>query len=115
MVTCALRTQDKPIPNTTARQEPTMNPSVIVPVYSNAMRHLPMRLLVEPMEMDAALARLMPPAAAGAGATGAPLGQTSDAAWMWTESGAHAVEVTEHPLPDGIDFLEFHALLNAAH
>lgn len=90
-----------------------MNRHPAVPVFSSAMRHLPMRLLVEPVEMDAALARLMPPvAAAGVGGSSHPAWE-ADADWMLTESGADAVEVTEHLLPDGIDFLQFHALLCA--
>ncbi len=88
-----------------------MNQRPVVPVFSSAMRHLPMRLLVEPMEVDAALARLMPSvAAAGAGAS--TPAREAEADWMSTESGADAVEVTEHLLPDGIDFLQFHAMLN---
>jgi hypothetical protein len=85
-----------------------------VPVYSDSMRHLPMRLLVEPMEMDAALARLMPPAAVS-GVSRSTHAPEADAAWMLTDGGVDGIEVTEHLLPEGIDFLAFHALLSAAH
>ena len=90
-----------------------MNQRPVVPVFSSALRHLPMRLLVEPMEMDAALARLMPPVAA-VGAAGSVPVREADADWMWTETGADAVEVTEHLLPEGVDFLQFHALLSGS-
>ncbi len=88
-----------------------MNQRPVVPVFSSAMRHLPMRLLVEPMEVDAALARLMPPVVV-AGVVGSNPARETDIDWMWTETGPGAVEVTEHLLPDGIDFLQFHALLS---
>jgi hypothetical protein len=110
MAICVVRLQDRFTPH----QELTMNPPPVVPVFSSAMRHLPMRLLIEPMQVDAALARLMPPVAPVATACSSP-DREADADWMWTESGADAVEVTEHLLPDGIDFLQFHALLSAAH
>jgi hypothetical protein len=93
-----------------------MNHPVNVPVYSNSMSHLPMRLLVEPLKMDAALARLMQPASIPpVSSVQHGQNQESDASWMWIDSGFDAVEVTEHLLPDGIDFLQFHALLSAAH
>ncbi|MEY8876187.1 MAG: hypothetical protein AB9M60_06745 [Leptothrix sp. (in: b-proteobacteria)] len=88
------------------------------PVYSSGLRHLPMPLLVQPVEVDAALARLMSPLQPGAASASAHAGTdvlAGDATWGWIEAGANAVEVTEHLLPDGIDFMQFHALLSAVH
>jgi hypothetical protein len=107
-----------------ATQNPMKSPA---PVYSSGLSRLPQPLLIEPLEVDAALARLL-----GANPTHAPARPNAkvsavgarqaaktrtEVEWDgdWTHNDMSGVEVTEHLLPEGLDFAAFHALLKLAH
>jgi hypothetical protein len=68
-------------------------------------------LIAETVRMDAALARLlrgMPARAAE---------PRSEPAWGWLDGGPSSVglEITEHTLPDGVDFFSFQTLVGELH
>lgn len=90
------------------------------PLYPSGRSRLPLPLLVEPVEVDAALARLMGTKprnrpAAMVGQAARPEREADTSNWDWLDTSMAGVEVTEHPLPEGIDFAAFHALLRLAH
>lgn len=68
----------------------------------------------ESVRMDAALARLLRQSLRPAGRT-AP--QRVERSWAWLEGGhpAGGLEITEHLLPDGVDFDTFQSLLGELH
>jgi hypothetical protein len=90
------------------------------PVYPSGQSRLPLPLLLEPVVVDVALARLMgatPPGPSSqlSGRVTRQPRDAEDASWDWMDTSMSGVEVTEHPLPEGIDFAAFHALLRLAH
>jgi hypothetical protein len=117
------RTTEEPEMNAMQPTSPTASRPIgqsDAPVYPSGQSRMPRPMLLEPVVVDVALARLM-------GATPpCPLGQLSghgtrrrcdaeDAGWDWMDTSMSGVEVTEHPLPEGLDFAAFHALLRLAH
>jgi hypothetical protein len=89
------------------------------PVYPSGLSRLPQPLIIEPVAVDAALARLLGPhrtpgTAKPQASRTAPI-EASATGWDWAPNDLSGLEVTEHPLPDGLDFEGFHALLRLAH
>lgn len=85
------------------------------PIYSSALRHLPLPLLIEPVEMDAALQRLISTPVPRLAVVAPPVVSPNDAAWLWLDASPNALEVTEHSLPDDLSFDQFHELLASFH
>lgn len=72
-------------------------------------------LISDTVRMDAALSRLL----RGAAHLGAPARaeQRQEPAWRWLDSTptATGLEITEHILPEGVDFSSFQTLMGELH
>lgn len=71
-------------------------------------------LISDTVRMDAALARLL----RGSVHAGTPArGERSEPAWGWLDGtpAATGLEITEHVLPEGVDFFSFQTLMGDLH